>query len=222
MEKEREIKRKEGREKEDRIKMGLDTRRACWWSERERWRRKKGRAVVQQRVVEKWVGGGGRRGGGGAGGGGRGGWGREKGRVDLQLRRESQAVTDRQTNLTTLSFSSFSLLHLHSRLASPMHRVPYTSTVSLFTSPRLPPSTLLDISLSPSPSLSLSRPRMDSSLPLAPSFLLKLDLSPFLTFLSASPPPLLLPRVSTSSSFSLFLFSLPCSHSLFLSLSLSR
>lgn len=32
MEKEREIKRKEGREKEDRIKMGLDTRRACWWS----------------------------------------------------------------------------------------------------------------------------------------------------------------------------------------------
>lgn len=181
--------------------------------------------MVQQRVVEKWVGGGGRRGGGGAGGGGRGGWGREKGRVDLQLRRESQAVTDRQTNLTTLSFSSFSLLHLHSRLASPMHRVPYTSTVSLFTSPSSPSfHSFRYLSLSPSPSLSLSRPRMDSSLPLAPSFLLKLDLSPFLTFLSASPPPLLLPRVSTSSSFSLSLslFFLPCSHSLFLSLSLSR
>lgn len=47
----------------------------------------------------------------------------EKGRVDLQLRRESQAVTDRQTNLTALSFSSFSLLRLHSRPASPMHRI---------------------------------------------------------------------------------------------------
>lgn len=40
------------------------------------------------------------------GGGGRRGEARKKGRVDLQLRRESQPVTDRQTNLTALSFSS--------------------------------------------------------------------------------------------------------------------
>lgn len=149
--------------------------------------RKKATAVVQQRVVEKWVGGGGRRRGGGGAGGGRGGWGREKGRVDLQLRRESQAVTDRQTNLTTLSFSSFSLLHLHSRLASPMHRVPYTSTVSLFTSHL--PSTLSDISFVLPPSLCLAPGWIRAFLLLRrrPSFSTSLNLSPFLTFLSASP-----------------------------------
>lgn len=67
---------------------------------------------------------------------------REKGRVDLQLRRESQAVTDRQTNLTALSFSSFSLLlRLHSRPASPMHRIAHTCTCSytyLCCEPRCP------------------------------------------------------------------------------------
>lgn len=86
IEKERKIKRKEeGREKEDRIKMGLDTRRVLVerGSGRKRKRRreremketerKKATAVVQQRVVEKWVGGGGRRRGGGGAGGGRGG-----------------------------------------------------------------------------------------------------------------------------------------------------
>lgn len=86
IEKERKIKRKEeGREKEDRIKMGLDTRRVLVerGSGRKRKKRreremketerKKATAVVQQRVVEKWVGGGGRRRGGGGAGGGRGG-----------------------------------------------------------------------------------------------------------------------------------------------------
>lgn len=53
-----------------------------------------------------------------------------------------------------------------------MHRVPYTSTVSLFTSPRLPPSTLLDISLSLllPPSLCLAPGWIRAFLLLHPSF----------------------------------------------------
>lgn len=116
---------------------------------------------------------------------------REKGRVDLQLRRESQAVTDRQTNLTALSFSSFSLLlRLHSRPASPMHRIAHTCTRS-HTSPSLALSLRSLCSLFFSSSLSASQlPFRSLSRPISaflrlPSLSLSLFLaSSFLAFLS--------------------------------------
>lgn len=113
---------------------------------------------------------------------------REKGRVDLQLRRESQAVTDRQTNLTALSFSSFSLLlRLHSRPASPMHRIAHTCTCShtyLCCEPRCPFPLFFAFRVSTSLSLSIPADlRVFLRLP-SLSFSLPLFLVSFLAFLS--------------------------------------
>lgn len=135
-----------------------------WW-----WRWSDGRVGRRKKKRQQ-------RGGGRARGGG----GREKGRVDLQLRRESQAVTDRQTNLTALSFSSFSLLRLHSRPASPMHRVARIHTHSHT------PKSLLSRRLS-SPPASLALYPVDLSVFLRLSLSFLFSRLPILALPSASP-----------------------------------